>query len=371
MNILNIALKEFKTIFRDVRTFSFMLAFPIVLMLVLGTALSSAFDKKISVDDIRVLYKDNSTGMASESFQQFAGAMKKEGIEFKKIKSGMDGKKEVKQGNYEGYVELNDNGITLYENDRASIEGSMISGALSSYAGKYNAAAEISKVDPSGISTVMAPSKDDYIKESSLKSDRQVGSMDYYAIAMTSMIAMYSAISASTLIRGERVRNTADRLLASPVSKGEIFLGKLLGCIAVNGICILAVMAFSKYVFKANWGDHLGLVILILLSQVVFAISLGLGCSFLMKTGASTRSFLTLFIQLSSFFGGAYFVIEGDGFLHFLLELSPITWVREGLNRAIYMNQFDGAYHAMMLNFGLAAVLLLLTVTAMRRKERL
>ena len=43
MNTLNIAWKEIKIHFRDIRTFSFMLAFPIILMLVLGTASIQCF----------------------------------------------------------------------------------------------------------------------------------------------------------------------------------------------------------------------------------------------------------------------------------------------------------------------------------------
>ena len=49
---------------------------------------------------------------------------------------------------------------------------------------------------------------------------------DYYAVAMTTLIALYSALSASYLIRGERLRKTADRLIAAPVHKGEIFAGR-------------------------------------------------------------------------------------------------------------------------------------------------
>ncbi len=44
--------------FRDVRTLVFMLAFPIVLMLVLGTALSNAFNSDShTIKDIQVIYK--------------------------------------------------------------------------------------------------------------------------------------------------------------------------------------------------------------------------------------------------------------------------------------------------------------------------
>ena len=66
---------------------------------------------------------------------------------------------------------------------------------------------------------------------------------------MTTMIALYAAMGASSLIRGERIRKTGDRLIAA-ISKAEIFIGKVLGSLVANALCILLVMLFSKFVFK-------------------------------------------------------------------------------------------------------------------------
>ena len=76
------------------------------------------------------------------------------------------------------------------------------------------------------------------------------GSMDYYAIVMTTMVALYGAMGASNLIRGERIRKTGDRLIAAPITKAEIFIGKILGNMVANALCILLVVLFSKFVFK-------------------------------------------------------------------------------------------------------------------------
>ena len=45
---------------------------------------------------------------------------------------------------------------------------------------------------------------------------------------MTTMIALYVAMGASSLIRGERIRKTGDRLIVAPISKAEIFIEKYL-----------------------------------------------------------------------------------------------------------------------------------------------
>ena len=84
---------------------------------------------------------------------------------------------------------------------------------LTTFVDKYNVAVEVAKVDPTKVSTVISNGNhNDYIKETSLQA-RKPGSMDYYAVVMTTMIALYAAMGASSLIRGERIRKTGDRLI--------------------------------------------------------------------------------------------------------------------------------------------------------------
>ncbi|MGE8203669.1 ABC transporter permease [Heyndrickxia sp. NPDC080065] len=373
MNIFNIAKNEIKRDFRDIRTLVFMLAFPLVLMLVLGTALSNAFTTSITIDDMNVLYKDTTNGEFSQYLDPFFKAADKSGIHFKKAPSNVDGKNEVKQSKYDGYVEVKQNGLQLYLNERNSIEGSILQGMLTSFVDKYNIASEVVKVAPEKVGTVISNEKqDDFIKETSLQPNKQPGSMDYYAIVITTMIALYGAISASMLIFGERVRKTADRLIASPVRKSEIFIGKVLGNIVINTLCVVLVIAFSKFVYKANWGDHLGMVFLVLLTEVLMAVSIGLGVSFLTKSSAGPRVILMLVIQLASFFGGAYFKIENPGgILKFITNLSPLTWENQSITKIIYANDLSAAIPAVTFNIGVAIVFFLIAVISLQRREGL
>jgi len=370
LNILNIAWKGIKTDFRDTRTLFFMLAFPIVLMLVLGTALSNTFTTSLSVDDIDVLYKDTTKG---EYFPHFITEAENSGLHFKKASETLNGEKEVKQGTYDGYVEVTDQGIQLYVNNGTSIEGNILQGMLASFVDQYNIATEISKVAPEKLASAFTREKPaDFIKETSLLPDKQPGSMDYYAIVITTMIILYGAMSSSSLIVSERVRKTADRLIASPVRKSEIFIGKVLGSLVSNSICILLVIFFSKLIFKANWGDHLGLVFLVLLTEVVFAVSMGIGVSFLAKTSAGPKVIIMLFVQLSSFFGGAYFKIDNpEGIFKLITDLSPLTWMNTALTKIIYANDFAAAIPALSINLTGAFLFLLVAIISLQRREGL
>ncbi len=374
MNILSIAFKEMKHNFRDGRTLMFMIAFPIVLMLILGLALTNAFSSNVSIGDVRVVVKDSTGGgQLSEAFTAFTKELGKSGMTFEMLKPGMNGREEVENNRYADFVELTNQGISLYGSSRDTVESNIVQGMLASFTDKYNAAAAVAELEPAKAEMVFAGSGHEYIKEISVNPDRTPGSVDYYALAMTVMVAMWAAMSAGGLIQREIGQRTAVRLVTAPIRKSEVFTGKIMGGFFINLCCVLVMILFSKYVFKAYWGDHMSIVLLVLLTEVIMAMSLGLALSYLMK-GTASRAFISLIVQLLSFFGGAYFPIgddSGGGIMGFLVHLSPIRWANHGLTEVIYANNVSAAWPVIALNIGFGALFLGTSVFVMRRREGL
>lgn len=374
MNILSIAIKEIKQDFRDWRTILFMLCFPIVLMLILGLALTNAFSSEVSIGDVKVVVKDaTGGGPLSEAFAAFTKEVGKMGVTFEPLKPGMDGREEVENNRYADYVELTNQGISMYGSSRDAIESNIVQGMLASFTDKYNATAAVASIEPAKTEMVLASGGSDYIKESSVDPNRTPGSIDYYALAMTVMVGMWAAMAAGGLIQGEVWQRTAVRLVIAPIRKSEIFAGKILGGLVSNLLCVIVIIVFSKYVFKAYWGHHMGIVIIVLISEVIMAMSFGLAGSYLLK-GAASRGIISLVVQLLSFFGGAYFPIgddSGGGVMGFLVNLSPIRWANHGLTQVIYGNNVSAAWPVVMLNIGFAVLFLGVSIFAMRRREGL
>jgi len=377
LDILHIAWKEIKHDFRDIRTLVFMILFPIILMLVLGTALTGAFeggdfDKSLELDDMNILY-DNANDNMSQPLEEFTSEAEESGLYFKPIYNKSNGQKQVEEGKVDAYVSIDKDNVELYLNDRNSIKGNIIQGTLASFVDKYNLISEVITVAPEKAEAALTQTpKHDYIDEKSILPDENPGSMDYYAIVMTTMIALYAAISACHLIIHERSRNTANRLMVAPIHKRDIFIGKVLGSVVINMVCIIAVVAFSRFVFDANWGDNWGIVFLILLTEVILAISFGLGVSFLFKSTSGPAPIIIIIIQIVSFFGGAYFPVdEAKGFMKILTNLSPLTLENNALFQMIYANDFSYVIPAVGMNIGVAALFLLITIVSLRRREGL
>jgi ABC-2 type transport system permease protein len=375
MNILNIAIKEIKSALRERRTFVFMLAFPLVLMLILGTALSNVFTSNTPVGDIQLLYKNEATRPElTQYWQGFSKAIEHQGVKIVPITSGIDGKQEISDDRYTAYAEISDQGILYYGSSKRTIESNIVQGMLTAFADQYGLAAAALKTDPGKAAAIIGNANTyagEYVHETALDPDKQPGSIDYYAIAMTTMIALYSALSGSFLFRGERIRNTALRLMASPVSKGQIFAGKVIGSTVINLLCVLVVVLVSKFAFKVDWGNHFGMVFLVLVTEVLFAVSIGLGLSYLLK-GNGSNTVVVIFAQIASFVGGAYFPIIGtDSFMGIVTELSPLRWANKALAEIIYTGDVTAALPAIGLNVGIATVFLLIAIVSIRRREAL
>jgi ABC-2 type transport system permease protein len=148
----------------------------------------------------------------------------------------------------------------------------------------------------------------------------------------------------------------------------QILIGKILGSLVLNSLCILIIVIFSKFAFKANWGDHFGIVLLILLTEVILAVSFGLGLSYIAKTAAAARIIIMIIVQLASLVGGAYYKLSDTGGIS---SLSPLTWANTAITKIIYGNDLLAAIPVISLNIGISAVFLAIAIVSLRRREGL
>ena len=109
-----------------------------------------------------------------------------------------------------------------------------------------------------------------------------------------------------------------------------------------------------------------------LLSEVFLALSLGLGISYIAKTPDASKMIIMIVIQLSSFFGGAYFKIEiAAGILGFITNLSPLTWANQAITKLVYMNDLGAVVPAISLNLGISVLFLGIAIVSFQRREGL
>ncbi len=376
MNVWLIAWKEWRTS-QNAAMLIFMLATPVLLMLILGTVLSGNFNGSKAVEGIRVIYSVDVDGYGgqeeSERLKQWLDGRSEGMVMLEEAKSGeRDALRAVGDGEYAGHVSFCEKSIRYEGNSRAGVENGIVQGLLSAYAEHR----KLEHAFPDGLTAEGPPVATSHVKERALQAPLKPNAIDYYAVAVTTMIIMYSAATAGLLFENERVRHTANRLLVAPVTKAEIFAGKIAGSLLINSLFTLVVVLISKYMYGANWGDAgaMGMSLLVLFSQILFAISLGLGASYLFKGKAAGAVIMTI-IQLAALFGGSYYQVEDNGdFVSMLSRFSPLDWTNDAIITVIYGGAGKGlsaAAEAIVLNAGFSVLFLAIAILLMRRKEGL
>ncbi|WP_433957406.1 ABC transporter permease [Cytobacillus horneckiae] len=368
MNIFRIFIKEMKSNFRDSQTFIFFLAFPIILMTILGTALTNAFTDGVTIDnELKILYKNEGNKELAVYFKAFTSEAFKHGFQFAEENNADKGITAVKENEVAAFIVLGNEGVDVYGSDINTIESGVIQGLMAGFANQYSLLQQ--KINP----VIAEEIPNDFILTSSLNGKEQPDSMDYYAVSMAVMLSFFSLYASYQLFRGEKTLKTSVRLIAAPITKGEVLIGKMAGSFTMNAFFILVLIFFSKYVFGAEWGEHLWMVLMILFSLILFAICLGIAISFVAKTPEATASISIFFVQIACFLGGVYFPIDtsSGSLFSFFASLSPLTWSNEALREIIFAQNVAAGYPVILINIVIAAACFFIAVWHLHRQEGL
>ena len=373
MKIFNIAFKDIKHNLRNKQIMIIMIAFPIILMWILGTALSGDMNENsLKFDNTMVAYSINGESQRAQAFEGFIKDIEKFGIKTTRIQEYNKGINSVKESKYACYIDFNDkkNKINLFKNERYNFEAAFIEGIFQTFVQKYNVIAEIAKVNPGAVKEVLKEDSNKYVEVKSIDRKKQPRAIDYYGITMTTLIIMYGAMSGLSGISGERARKTGNRILTSPIKRYEFFIGKNIGAFASLMFQLLIVVIFSRYVLGVDWGKNPGIVFLIMASEAFMSTALGIGAAFIFKSDGAMLGVLNIMIPLMVFLGGGYVPLEqfNSQSLLNIAKLSPVRWANDTIFKVIYAGNYSDVFTTISINL-IAALVFLTIATLIFRKE--
>ncbi|MBZ9636687.1 SagG family ABC transporter permease subunit [Clostridium sp. FP1] len=374
MRIFNIVVKEIKHNLRNKQIMVIMIALPIVLMWILGTAFSGVMGGNSSMfDDAKVAYSIEGQGQRVQAFEGFIKKIEKFGITAARIQEYDSGINSVKQTEYACYIDFNEkeNKINLFKNERYNSEAAFVEVVFQAFVQKYNVVAEIAKVNPASVKEVLKEDSKKYVEVKSIDRKKQPRAIDYYGITMTTLIIMYGCFSGAFAIYGEKTRKTGNRILTSPIKKYEYFIGKNIGSFVSLIFQLLIVIIFSRNVLNVDWGNSPGIVFLIMASEAFMATSLGIGAAFIFKTEATMTGVLNILIPVMVFLGGGYVPLEqfNSELLFNIAKFSPVKWANDTAFKVIYSGNFSDVFTTIAINL-IAATVFLTIATLIFRKER-
>ena len=373
MNIISIIIKEIKHNFRDRKSMVMMILFPIALIVVISAAFSSSFSSSIDIGTPKVLYSIEGSGVASDNFKTgFIEKGKDFKIEFTKMNDMDSAKKKLVSKEYDAIIEMkSDNKIEFYKSNVESLRAGVVESILSTYVQEFNVIIDVCKVNPGIINSLIRDNNNNYSTIISVNKSSQPSSLDYYTIAEIALIIMYAGMAGLFGIASEKNSKTRDRILISPVRKYEFLIGKTIGGVIGTILQIAIVILFSKYVLKANWGNDIFTVLLIFISQIIMAISIGVGLGFIFKNENVANGILNFMIPVIVFLGGSYMPVDGFGSKTFqaITYLSPVRWVNRSIFDVIYNNDYSKVPFAILINLGIAVIFLAISSLLFRKEN--
>jgi ABC-2 type transport system permease protein len=152
----------------------------------------------------------------------------------------------------------------------------------------------------------------------------------FMAPGMALMFLMYTVSYGGRSILAERAQGTLPRLLVSPTSTVQVLGGKVLGIfftgVAQVGILILASSVF----FGVQWGDALGLVVLIL-AAVFGATGWGMLITALARSPAQVGSLGSAIMLIFGILGGSFIELEQmPSLVRTVSKITPNAWGLDG-----------------------------------------
>ncbi len=149
------------------------------------------------------------------------------------------------------------------------------------------------------------------------------------SMAMLFLMYTVSGIGGRSIL-AEREEGTLPRMLATPTDGAWILGGKVLGVVLVGVAQLAIVIGATSLAFQINWGDALGVALLIV-AAVFGAAGWGILLAAIARTAEQVSTMGTammLFFGLlgGSFFGGGSF----GGVLGTIGKITPNAWAQEG-----------------------------------------
>lgn len=162
-------------------------------------------------------------------------------------------------------------------------------------------------------------------------SERQLDFTTYYAAGMAVFFVFFIVQLGVAGLLDEEREGTLTRLLAAPIGRRSILGGKVLSSMVI-GVLSMAVLALaSTVVMGAQWGDPLGVSLLIVAVVAAAAGILMLVAGVARSAEAAGNMQAIVAITLGAL-GGAFFQLpQREGLLEWLQRASPHYWFMRGM----------------------------------------
>ena len=189
--------------------------------------------------------------------------------------------------------------------------------------------------------------------------------LDYFGAAFVGLIVFF-LVFVITIVSflNERSQGTLERLMASPLRRGEIVLGYMLGFTVLALVQAVEVLVFALAVLRIQNHGNVFLIFGMEALMVIAAVNLGIFLSMFARTEFQAVQFIPLVIVPQVLLSGILFPVSTEPRpLQVVSDVLPLTYAVNGL-RDVMIKGADLTWPSLQLDAGVVAGFVVLVIVA-------
>jgi ABC-2 type transport system permease protein len=199
---------------------------------------------------------------------------------------------------------------------------------------------------------------------------RQLDSATYFSAGMAVFFLFFTVQFGVLGILEEEREGTLQRLLAAPIGRGSVILGKALLSFALGLISMTVLIVATHFLIGAEWGAPLGVALLVVAGVLSAVAIMGLVAS-VARTPEGAGNLGSIIAVILGMLGGTFFPLgRGDDLVAKLSYLTPHAWFLQGLGDLANGADWTAALPAVLAMTVFALVFGVLAWVLLRRRMR-
>ena len=189
--------------------------------------------------------------------------------------------------------------------------------------------------------------------------------LDYFGAAAIGLIVFF-LVFVITIVSflNERSQGTLERLMASPLRRGEIVLGYMIGFTLLALIQSIEVLVFCLAVLKVHNQGNVLLIFGIEALMAITAVNLGIFLSMFARSEFQAVQFIPLVIVPQFLLSGILFPVRSEpAVLQWLSDVLPLTYAVSAL-RDVMLKGADLTWTSLDIDVGVVAGFVVLLIVA-------
>lgn len=340
MNSLLIAKRLLLSKLREKETYLVYLAFPLVLIAILGFAFSGNFTDMDFSSNVIYHFKQNTeyTTSLKEKFKLI------DSITFTQTNNIKEAEYLVSKGEYQLLLVIDGNNIELVHDNDLITKGI--------------------------IESLLNYTDNSYVNVMGIKGKETPSSLDFYGLTIMSMMIMFGAFISAFSIITEKNSGTLSRVIVAPVKKHEFFFGISLGSLIQILIQNLVLITIGHFVLGINYGTRPIAFGAIIISTSFMVVALGFFLAITFNSERIISSTINLSVQIFVFIGGGYFQLPDSGPIAYISKFSPVYWINNGLLEAVHSTKSQYVIPGFLVPTVLGLLLFGLSQFSIKRGEK-